>query len=96
MMKNSDEEYCQRSRQSIHAEYDHLHNRLVILTLLDVLFQTNPPFFDESRDEIAEPWQTIFDCYADVINEEQFIKRLQEIQKKKDRPKRHRQRRKGG
>ena len=85
-MNKTDKDYCQRYRNSIQDEYDHLHNRMVVLTLLDVLFQTNPDFFDEDTDEIVQPWRTIFDCYADVLDEDHFINRLQKIQQQKSEP----------
>ena len=85
-MNKTDKAYCQRYRKSIQDEYDHLHNRMVILTLLDVLFQTNPDFFDEDTDEIVQPWRTIFDFYADVLDENHFIARLQQIQQQKSEP----------
>jgi hypothetical protein len=59
---------------------------MVVLTLLDVLFQTNPDFFDEDTYEIVQPWRTVFDCYADVLDEDHFINRLQQIQQQKSEP----------
>ena len=85
-MNKTDKDYFQRYRKSIQDEYDHLQNRMVVLTLLDVLFQTNPDCFDEDTDEIVQPWQTIFDCYADVLDENHFISRLQQIQQQKSEP----------
>jgi hypothetical protein len=85
-MNKANKAFIERYKKSIQTEYEHLHDRIVVLSLFNILLKTNPAFFDKDEDVIIEPWKTIFEHYADMIDEDYFIKRLQQIQKEKHNP----------
>ena len=85
MKKNTkaDQAYFAQYRKSIQDEYNHLHNRMVVLSILDTLFMVDPPFYDDDNNEFAEPWKAMIDCYSDVFDEDDFIAKLQSIHQQK-------------
>ena len=64
------------SKKKIKEEENLQLHRLFVIRILNLLYVLNPSFYDEDKDEIAEPFRSIFGVYYDAVHDDGFIASL--------------------
>ena len=74
-----DEESLVLDHQCIKNEIALLQSRLIVLLIFDHFLVSNPPFYDEKRSEIVEPYNSFLHSHLPLFDVEQFIKEIVSI-----------------
>lgn len=68
-----------KDHQSIKQEIALLNQRIVVLNLLDTLFTHDPPFFDDEKNVLVEPYKSFLRKNAAVLDDDRFFDRLDKL-----------------
>ena len=74
----------ERFHKRLEQERQLLINRLALLNLLDLFYTTNADnFYDDSRDEIAEPYRSLLMPYLEIADTNDFAETIKQIHNEK-------------